>query len=79
LTVGQPRIHGWAGVNEERERESKGVYKGAPKSWCSLDLFDQKPVEPVQKLAEPISAIRFSVQCPTQLEGGPESKAAQLV
>jgi hypothetical protein len=44
-------------VNEERE--SKGVYKGAPKSWWSLDLFDRKPVEPVLKPAQPVSARMF--------------------
>jgi hypothetical protein len=51
------RIHGWAEVNEERE--CKGVYKGAPKSWWPLDSSDQKPVEPVLKPVEPVSARVF--------------------
>jgi hypothetical protein len=56
-SVGQPRICGWAGVNEERE--CKGVYKGTPKSWWPLDSSDQKLVEPVLKPTEPVSATVF--------------------
>jgi hypothetical protein len=58
LSVGQPRIRGWTEVNEE-ERGSKGVYKGAPKSWWSLDFSDKKLDEPVLKPAEPVSTSMF--------------------
>jgi hypothetical protein len=39
-----------------------GVYKGAPKSWWLLDLCDRKPVEPILKSVEPVSARGFLVQ-----------------
>jgi hypothetical protein len=56
-----------------------GVYKGAPKSWWPLDLSDLKPVEPVLKLAEVVSARGFFGSVTARLEGGPESKLAELV
>jgi hypothetical protein len=59
LSVGQPRIRGWVGVDKERERESKGVYKGAPKSSWPLNFSEWKLVEPVPKPAEPVSARVF--------------------
>jgi hypothetical protein len=52
----------------KRERESRGVFKGSPKSWQPLGEVDQKPVEPVLKPVEPVlkpvepvSTMEFSV------------------
>jgi hypothetical protein len=47
------------GRSESRERGGKGVYKGVPKSWWSLDFFDQKLAELVLKLAESVSTSLF--------------------
>jgi hypothetical protein len=49
----------WMGRSESRERGGKGVYKGVPKSWWSLDFFDQKLAELVLKLAESVSTSLF--------------------
>jgi hypothetical protein len=35
----------WMGIYKNEERGGKGVYKGVPKSWWSLDFSDKKPAE----------------------------------
>ena len=54
-------FEGWSAKNSwerqelMRERECEGVYKGSPKSWQPLGEKEQKPVEPVFRLVEPVS------------------------
>jgi hypothetical protein len=76
LEVGQPRNHG-RGRSEWRERESRGVFKGSPKSWQPLGEVDQKPVEPVLKPVEPVSTREFSVHWGTQPETRPASNSVE--
>jgi hypothetical protein len=60
-----------------RERVCEGVYKGSPKSWQPLGESGQKPVEPVFKPVEPVSARGIPVHCSTQPDTGPVSKPAE--
>jgi hypothetical protein len=75
LKVGQPRIRG-EGRSEWRERV-RGVYKGSPKSWQPLGKVDSKPVEPVLKPVEPVSAREFSVHWGTQPETRPTPNSVE--
>jgi hypothetical protein len=43
------------------KRECVGEYKVSPKSWQPLGKVDSKPIEPILKLAEPVSTREFSV------------------
>jgi hypothetical protein len=57
LSVGQPRIRGWAGV-VKRERV-KGYIKEPPKVGGRWTFLTKKLVEPILKSAEPVSARKF--------------------